>query len=91
MTNYSRGANFERRVQKFLIGLGWHCTRSAGSHGLFDLIAFKGGEVRLYQVKIDGAITLGEKLVLSEVAKENGFRAYLVKRDGKKIVFEEIY
>jgi len=41
MTNYSKGANFERRVKKRLEKLGYYVIRAAGSHGTFDLVAFK--------------------------------------------------
>ena len=42
MTNYSRGAAFERRIKKDLEKRGYYAIRSAGSHGLIDIAAFKG-------------------------------------------------
>lgn len=41
MTNYSKGAAFERRVKKQLERLGYYVIRSAGSHGYADLAAFQ--------------------------------------------------
>ena len=41
MTNYSKGASFERRVKKELERLGYYVIRSAGSHGYADLVAFQ--------------------------------------------------
>ena len=51
MTNYSRGASFERRVRDHLRGEGYFVVRSAQSKGDFDLVALKLGEVLLVQCK----------------------------------------
>ena len=40
MTNYSKGANFERRVKRYLESCGYYVVRSAGSHGVLDLVGF---------------------------------------------------
>lgn len=37
--NYARGAAFERKVKEFLTSKGFLAVRSAGSHGLVDVIA----------------------------------------------------
>lgn len=39
MTNYSRGATFERKIKKEYEGDGWYVIRSAGSRGPVDLVA----------------------------------------------------
>lgn len=39
MTNYQRGANFERRVCKWYEAQGFDTIRSAGSHGTVDVMA----------------------------------------------------
>ena len=39
--NYVHGRAYEYRRAKELRAQGYHVTRSAGSHGLFDLIAIK--------------------------------------------------
>ena len=39
MTNYTRGANFEREVLALLEQQGWRCQRAAGSHGPADVWA----------------------------------------------------
>ena len=41
ITNYIRGRNFEYRVKKLLEKKGYIVFRTAGSHGLFDLIGIK--------------------------------------------------
>lgn len=39
--NYLRGRRLEWQVQKDLEKAGWHAVRTAGSHGAYDIIAFK--------------------------------------------------
>ena len=90
MSRYSVGANFERTVKKKLEKENWYVLRSAGSHSVVDLVCFRGGEVRLVQCKIDGYISPIEREQLLELAAQNGFCAYLVKRGGKEIIFKEI-
>ena len=94
MSNYDRGSNFERRVKGYLEVKGWYVMRSAGSHGLVDLIALRQGEVWLIQNKIGGMDSKHNKEQLLELAKDNGFRAFLVSRGDKhnqyRIIFEEL-
>ena len=94
MSKYQDGANFERRVRRSLETQGWYVIRSAGSHGLVDLIAFRQGEVWLMQNKISGTDTRHNKEQLLELANDNGFRAFIVSRGDKhtrySIIFEEL-
>lgn len=50
-TNYERGYNFERQVKLKLEAKGFYVMRSAGSHTVIDLIAFKEDEMLLIQLK----------------------------------------
>lgn len=52
-TNYSRGADAERRAVEHLERVGYTVIRSAGSHGPVDLVAVGPTGVRLIQVKRD--------------------------------------
>lgn len=36
---YARGAAFERTIVEHVRGFGWFAVRSAGSHGLVDVLA----------------------------------------------------
>ena len=56
MSNYRKGASAEREVCKILNELGYHCTRSAGSKGMWDIVAIHPSHVRLIQVKVEGAM-----------------------------------
>jgi len=48
---YEQGKRAEYKVRKTLENEGYTCFRSAGSKGLFDVIAINSCEVRLIQVK----------------------------------------
>ena len=39
-SNYRKGVAFERRVMHYLESIGYEVFRTAGSHGVADLIAF---------------------------------------------------
>jgi len=50
--NYNRGRAYEYKAKKALEQQGWTVIRAAGSHGPYDLIAFKEGQrVRCIQIK----------------------------------------
>jgi len=72
--NYNRGRAFEYRVKRFLENRGYMCFRSAGSHSVADLIAFKRKtsllpNVLLIQAKYGNArISPREHIRLAEVA-----------------------
>lgn len=51
MTNYQKGYAFERQVKKILESKGYYVMRSAGSHTVIDLIAFKEDDLLLIQLK----------------------------------------
>lgn len=52
MTQYARGRRKEYDVVKRLRAAGWLAQRSAGSHGLWDVVAVKAGALPLFvQVK----------------------------------------
>ena len=87
---YRQGANFERAAKKKLEKENWYVLRSAGSHSVVDLVCFRGGEVRLVQCKVDGYLSSGERGQLLELAAQNGFCVYLVKREGKELIFVEL-
>ena len=60
MTNYEKGANAEREAKSLLEMLGYQVMRSAGSHGIWDIVACHPTHVRLIQVKVEGAMTPAE-------------------------------
>lgn len=89
---YSVGANFERRVIKDLEAKGWWCFRSAGSHGVADVIAFKAGECMWIQCQTDKYFPPVKVQVLVEGARLNNVQAWLCWRgDKRKICMEQVY
>ena len=88
--SYNPRGYFKNRIKKKLEKENWYVLRSAGSHSIVDLVCFRGGEVRLVQCKIDGYLGPNEREQLLELAAQNGFCAYLVKREGRKLIFEEM-
>ena len=48
--NYEAGRRYEYKAIEVLEGAGYEATRTAGSHGIFDVIAC-GPNVRLIQIK----------------------------------------
>ena len=90
MSNYSRGADFERRVQKYFEKQGYFVIRSAGSHSLIDLVALKGGEVQLIQCKTDGVLSVAERQQLQELARDTWCQVWLISRQDRNMVLEQI-
>ena len=91
MSNYSRGANFERRLVKHLRSQGMRAHRTAGSHTPIDVIAGANGIVYAFQCQLDEYFPPAKIEALKEEAKEFGAIPQLVWRDAKnKIRFVEI-
>jgi hypothetical protein len=51
MTNYTKGTRNEHKTMAALETAGYTCTRAAGSHGMWDVIAIHPTHIRLIQVK----------------------------------------
>lgn len=56
MNKYAKGRRLEYRAKKILEAQGYTVFRTAGSHGLFDLIAIKRDWMKLVQVKANRAL-----------------------------------
>jgi Holliday junction resolvase len=51
MTNYAKGAGYERKLMKLLNDWGYLTIRSAGSHSAVDIVSVGEGNVSFIQVK----------------------------------------
>ena len=60
-TNYRMGAHLEREAKKMLEDQGYYVIRSAGSLGLFDLVAFNKQFTRFIQVRKNRDLSRREK------------------------------
>jgi len=96
MSNYRRGADFERTVQDDLEDKGYLVIRAAGSHGIMDLVAFTLRErfapPLFIQCKTNGKMSPKERRDLWEVAHICGavpIKASRPKRGA--ILFERWY
>lgn len=69
MTNYARGTAFEMKCAAYLAERGWFVIRSAGSHGLADVVAIAPAAVVFVQCKATGTIRGSEWNRLWEAAQ----------------------
>ncbi|MEM3845057.1 MAG: hypothetical protein QXU98_05090 [Candidatus Parvarchaeota archaeon] len=81
--NYINGANRERRIMKKLESEGWYCIRSAGSHGVVDIVALRYSSigkpyVRLIQSKKTGYLTPYEEEKRREVERQVGVTVEII-------------
>lgn len=89
--SYRKGANFERRVRRELESKGAFVVRSAGSKGVFDLLAvFPVGTVWGVQCKKTKRISESEVRRMLEVAEKYPIVPILATTEGRKIVFIDV-
>jgi Holliday junction resolvase len=99
MTNYSKGANFERQIKAELELKGYLVIRAAGSHGIVDLVAFRPprkpyatGETWFVQCKIHGTMSPSERRELYETAARWGAWAVRASRPKRgEILYERLF
>lgn len=72
MTQYDRGANFERAVKLDMEGMGYVCVRSAGSHSTTDLVCCRDGLTVFVQCKYSGRLGWEEWNELVEDCEKGG-------------------
>ena len=82
---YISGANFERRVKKYYIDHGWVAIRAAGSHGIVDVIAVRGGVIEMVQCKTGGIISTEDIEDLIKAAQVAGGAPKIAYRVGRKM------
>ena len=91
---YNRGRQFEYQVKNHLEKRGFFVVRSAGSKGLFDLIAVSKGVVLAIQCKLGANISKQKVEETVATAKKHGMipvLAYSAKHGrNRKIMFWDI-
>ena len=85
--SYQSGAAFERRIKKDLEKRGYYAIRSAGSHGLIDIAAFKDDIALFIQAKTDGVISPADEAALVDLCREPNFIPILAERVGRKLKY----
>jgi len=91
MTSYSKGANFERRLIKYLRAEGHRAHRTAGSHTPIDVMAGIDGHCYGFQCQIDKYFPPVKVEALVDEARQYGAIPMLVWRTEKNSIhFEEL-
>lgn len=92
-TNYKRGANAERELKKMLEADGAFVVRAAGSHGPFDVVAFRDGFIYGYQVKTGkAAFSENEREKMLRTGMAHGITPYIATRaKGGKWTIEVVH
>lgn len=80
----------EKDAQHELEAAGWMAIRSAGSHGLVDVLAIKVTVVLLVQCKTNGEMSSADWNVLLHNARNVGALAILASRGKDGIVYERL-
>jgi Holliday junction resolvase len=94
--NYVNGANFERKVKKHYEDLGYYVIRSAGSHGVADLVCLKPSwweetpitEIILVQCKTYKGWDRQKAVI--ELADKLRATAIYAYREKRKLVLKEL-
>lgn len=60
-------SQWEDKARNFLIDQGYQIVRSAGSFGVWDLIAWKDGKIKFIQVKLQQGPRSGERQKIENV------------------------
>lgn len=84
MSNYRLGVAFERRTKTLLESMGYLVIRSAGSHGIADLVAIRADTVLLVQCKRRGVISQEELNSLYDCAHKVGCKPVVAQMRGAR-------
>jgi len=82
--SYVKGRRFENYVREKLERKGYLVVRSAGSKGLFDLVALKKGEILLIQCRWRKS-RMSRDMV--EAAEKAGGKALIATHVGGRVAF----
>ena len=87
MTNYDRGAAFERQVMKDLQGKGYIAERIAGSHSPADVHANKPGTVMFIQCKRNGVLPPSEWNAFLDYCEKAGATPIMAMKPKRGIAY----
>jgi len=90
MTQYARGAAFERRVFKWYESQCFDAIRSAGSHGVVDVLAVLNGMWIPNTLRLSNYWSPVEREEFEAYCKRNKCIGRFVWRDKGKIQFKEV-
>ncbi len=90
MGRYAKGAKLENQVREILEEDGWVAVRSAGSHGVIDVLGVKQNEKWFIQCRVNGNLSQDERVELINLAVEHSAIPILAYKQKANIIFEEI-
>jgi len=89
--SYRKGYKFEREIFNIFQSAGYYCIRSAGSHGVFDIVAIKDGITFGIQCKYNNHITTRELIAMKNAYKQYGIiPLYAYRFKGKPLCIKDI-
>jgi len=89
-SQYRKGAKFEIDVRDILLEDDWVAVRSAGSHGIIDVLAIKQDVKWFVQCRTRGNLSGDERGELAALAKKHNSTAILAHKTEEGVVFEEV-
>lgn len=90
MTNYARGATFERAVLHDMERHGYHAIRAAGSHTPADVYCIGNGRVVYIQCKLDGRLRVAEWNEFLAYCSEVGAVPIVAYKEPRTITYKRI-
>ena len=90
MSQYRRGADFERAVRLALQTDGYTVVRSAGSKSKIDLLAIKPGQCLFIQCKTNGLCPPAERIELRRLAGLIHALPIVAYKDGSRLAYREL-
>ncbi len=81
-----RGARFENEVKDDLEARGWYAVRSAGSHGVTDVLAYHMGTALFVQCKKGGDFPPGERHELLYAARKHNAIAIMADKRERGVI-----
>jgi len=89
--SYRKGYRFEREIFNLFQSAGYFTVRSAGSHGIFDIIAIKNGVIFGIQCKYNNHISKREELAMRMAYKQFGIiPLYAYRFKGQPLIIKDL-
>ncbi|GAJ02764.1 unnamed protein product [marine sediment metagenome] len=89
-SQYGKGAKFEIEVRDILLEDDWVAIRSAGSHGIIDVLGIKVNVKWFIQCRTKGNLSGSEREELVALAKKHDATPILAYKEGGNTIFEEV-
>jgi hypothetical protein len=90
--SYRKGARAEYKLKSELERAGWTVVRSSGSHGFWDLVAFKfrRGHVDILLIQVKAQTPLARPKVIIQTGTFRAMEAVVFVRMGRKLLSREL-